>query len=205
MQNIWEQSGYGLRRQKRRAQLVKRYLKANHVRTVLDCGCSEGYTKSFISELSDFIVGVELDIATLKIARSKINRGAFINASINYLPFRENCFDAVCILEVLEHLKEQVQLECLVEVDRVLCSKGVLLVSVPYKEKIIYTRCVSCNELTLPKNRYVLIRMCHLPNLGMISCSGFFESTPVILWLVINDFLGLLKKGYWIVLEYVKH
>lgn len=221
MQNIWDQKGYGLNRQKRRAQLVRKCLKKNKVRTVLDCGCSEGYATSYISQISEHVVGVELDMSTLRIAQEKNKFGAFINASIMNLPFRDNSFDAVCILEVLEHLTEKSQRECLEQINYVLSPKGMLLVSVPYKEKIIQTRCIHCSELTplyghlqsldedkikscLPKNFYLLVRKYHLPNLGFLSCSSLFEPLPFVMWLIINDYLGHFRKGYWILLQYVK-
>lgn len=201
--------------------MVKRYLQDNHIKTILDCGCSEGYTTSFVSELSKFVVGVELDLTTLRIAKSKIKGGAFINASIKCLPFREKSFDAVCILEVLEHLNKELQYECIIEVDRVLCTPGVLLVSVPFKEKIVNTRCIHCSQLTplyghlhsldeekvtslLPPSKYALIKKYHLPNLAIISCSSLLNTLPIALWLLINDSLGFVRKGYWVILEYAK-
>jgi len=106
------------------------------------------------------------------------------------------------------------------EVDRVLKPRGILLISVPYKEKITYTRCIHCGKLTplwghlqsfdenklaslIPKN-YKVLEKKHLPNLGLISCSKIFRWMPLRIWLLMNDLLGIIRKGYWILLKYAK-
>jgi ubiquinone/menaquinone biosynthesis C-methylase UbiE len=221
MQNIWELKNSTLHRQKRRAQIVKKSLNKPTVKVILDIGCAEGYTTSFISGMNNtFVVGVELDIEYLKIAKSKVKDASFINASIQYLPFRDNCFDAVCILEVLEHLHSELLQTGLHESNRVLHSNGILLLSTPYKEKITYSRCIHCQRLTplyghinvldeekisgLLPSYFNLIEKYHMPNVGLLSCSNLLEPLPLKIWLSINNILGLKKKGYWIVLTYVK-
>jgi len=62
------------------------------------------------------------------------------------LPFADGCFDCVLMSEVLEHLDEAVP--ALKEIYRVLKKEGLLLISVPYKERIMKTVCVHCNRLT---------------------------------------------------------
>lgn len=219
-QNIWELKGLMMQRQKRRAQVVRRSLKLSNVKTVLDVGCAEGYTTSFISNVCTFIVGVELNMTSLRIAKSKVKRGIFINASIDYLPFRADCFDAVCILEVLEHLPNEVQCNGLKEADRVLHSKGIIIISVPYKEQIIQTTCIHCQKITplyghlhsldvykirsLIPIDYRLIELYHLANVQIISCANFLKPIPLTIWLQINNLLGLVRKGYWIIVKYQK-
>jgi hypothetical protein len=126
----------------------------------------------------------------------------------------------VCILEVLEHLPAQLQEQGLDEADRALRANGVLLISTPYKEQISYTPCVHCEKLTplwghlhtldekivgslLPQN-YKLLKKYHLPNVALISCLQAFEPLPLSIWLLINNALGLIRKGYWMLLKYIK-
>jgi ubiquinone/menaquinone biosynthesis C-methylase UbiE len=220
-QNVWDLKGLLLERQKRRAQIVTRSLRNNPAGRVLDIGCAEGYATSFISEIARDIVGVELDLQMLKIAHSKVRKAHFVNASITHLPFRSDCFDAVCILEVLEHLQTEKQQDGLQEADRVLHRNGSLLISVPYKETITFTRCIHCNNPTplfghlhsmdedilaslLPPN-FRPVEKFHLPNLERISCLTVFRSLPLTLWILANEFLGLLSKGYWLVTKYSKN
>ncbi len=67
-------------------------------------------------------------------------------ADIYFLPFKELSFDCIIMSEVLEHLDELHT--ALMEINRVLKPNGVLLLSVPYKERISKSVCVHCNRLT---------------------------------------------------------
>jgi ubiquinone/menaquinone biosynthesis C-methylase UbiE len=219
-QNIWELKGAMLERQKRRAQVISRSLKHGNVKKILDIGCAEGYTTSFISKVSDFVVGVELNMESLKVAKNKVKKGIFINASIDYLPFRADCFDTVCVLEVLEHLPAELQHNGLKEADRVLHSNGSIMISVPYKEQVIQTTCIHCKKITplyghlhsldvkkissLVPSHFKLIELYHLPNVQIVSCAKLLKPLPLIVWFQINRFLGLVRKGYWITLKYQK-
>ncbi|MEM1548929.1 MAG: class I SAM-dependent methyltransferase [Thermoproteota archaeon] len=145
-QNIWELQGSSLHRQVRRAEVVKSMLKNS--KAVLDAGCAEGFITSFISNLPAYVVGIDLDRDSLKIAKVKVKNVDFVQASITNLPFREHVFNAVTCCEVMEHLPNTIIKEGIKEIDRVLSTKGVLLVSVPYREQITYTRCIHCGKLT---------------------------------------------------------
>ncbi|MEM2806613.1 MAG: class I SAM-dependent methyltransferase [Candidatus Bathyarchaeia archaeon] len=145
-QNIWELQGSSLHRQVRRAEVVKSMLKNS--KAVLDVGCAEGFITSFISDFSTYVVGIDLDRDSLKIAKVKVKNVDFVQASITNLPFRRGWFDAVTCCEVLEHLPNHIIEKGIKEIDGVLSTKGVLLISVPYREQITYTRCIHCGKLT---------------------------------------------------------
>ena len=207
-QNIWELQGSSLNRQVRRAQVVKHMLRSFKSGLILDVGCAEG-----------FVVGVDLD-ESIKIAKAKVKNAGFVQATITNLPFKSECFDAITLLEVLEHLPDPIMNEGIQEVDRVLKPKGILIIGVPYKEKITYTRCIHCGKLTplwghlrsmdeqkvtklLPKH-YSLITHLTLPNAALISLAGIFKPLPLRLWLSLNSLLGIVSKGYWLLLKYQK-
>lgn len=219
-QNIWKLQGYLLNRQVRRAQFVKSLLKHSKAKLILDIGCGEGFLTSYFSQLRRQVIGVDIDIESIKIAKNRVKNVSFICASITAIPFRDGTFEAVTVLEILEHLPNATISEGIAEVDRILKPNGTLIVSVPYNEEITYTRCIHCRELTplwghlqsfdenklssiLPEN-YKLVKEKHLPNLGLISCSKLLSWLPLRIWLLINDLLGIIKKGYWIVIRYVK-
>jgi ubiquinone/menaquinone biosynthesis C-methylase UbiE len=120
----------------------------------------------------------------------------------------------------LEHLPNAAINKGIAEVNRVLKSGGTLIVSVPYKEKITYTRCIHYGKLTplwghiqsfdenklkklLPDN-YVQTEKKNLPNVELISCNKLLGKLPLTFWLIINSILGLIRKGYWIILKYKK-
>ncbi|RLG44583.1 MAG: hypothetical protein DRN92_07750 [Thermoproteota archaeon] len=51
---------------------------------------------------------------------------------------------------------------------------------------------------------YRLTKKKHMPNVGILSCLNIFQPLPLELWILINDFLGVIRKGYWIILKYIK-
>lgn len=218
-QNIWELKGSLLIRQVRRAEVVKQMLKHSKAKQILDIGCAEGFITSYLSQLQAQVVGIDID-QNLKIAKNKVKNAEFIQASITHLPFKDGSFEAATLLEILEHLPNAAISKGIAEVNRVLKSGGTLIVSVPYKEKITYTRCIHCGKLTplwghiqsfdenklksLLSQNYEQIEKKHIPNIELLSSHRIFGNFPLQIWLIINNILGLIRKGYWIILKYKK-
>jgi 2-polyprenyl-3-methyl-5-hydroxy-6-metoxy-1,4-benzoquinol methylase len=217
-QNIWELKGYLQQRQRRRAELARSLVKLQEAKRILDIGCAEGFATRFLCYDNNKVCALDIEVNNLKIAKKKVRGADFINASIEYLPFRQDSFDAVCILEVMEHLPRHLQEKGLREVNEVLSGRGSLLISIPYKENIIKTKCVHCGNITpmhghlhsmdenyimslLPNDTKFSLRYKYrLPNLELISCSTSLEVIPFRLWAIINRVLGKIRKGYWMVL-----
>lgn len=146
-QNIWKLKGSQLIRWIRRAEVVKQMLKHSKAKQILDIGCAEGFITNYLSQLQAQVIGIDID-QNLKIAKNKVKNADFILASITHLPFKDGTFEAATLLEILEHLPNAAINKGIAEVNRVLKSGGSLVVSVPYKEKITYIRCVHCGKLT---------------------------------------------------------
>jgi len=220
-QNIWELSGREKHRQKRRAQATAFYLNPTPTDLILDIGCGQGFITSHLLKAS-LAVGLDASKNSLSIAKQKLRQSnvEFVCADATVLPIRTATFNKIAMLEILEHLPEETRKKLCQEVDRILKENGILIVSVPYKEKITYTRCVHCGKLTplwghlysmdegkvkkLLSDHYILIAKCHLLNVELISTSSIFKLLPTKLWLIINSLLGNLRKGYWIILKYKK-
>jgi ubiquinone/menaquinone biosynthesis C-methylase UbiE len=218
-QNIWETQD---QRQRRRAELIRSLVKKHGVETILDIGCAEGYITKYISEGAVRTIGIDSDLQHLRVAVKRVKAADFINASIEYTPFRNNSFDSITILEVMEHLPGNMQQRGLEESFQLLQKNGVLIISIPYKENIIKTNCIHCGKVTPlyghlhsmdeeyiktkfgNNSKLVLRRMYRLPNIQMISCKRSFALLPFRLWLFLNDLLGTIKKGYWAVLCFSK-
>jgi ubiquinone/menaquinone biosynthesis C-methylase UbiE len=220
-QNIWELSGRARHRQERRAQITAFYLQPKEGDVILDVGCGEGFVTSHLLKAS-LVVGLELSENSLKIAKQKLkkNNVQFIRADATDIPLRESSVDKVVALEVLEHLPIESQQRLCREIDRVLKKGGTLIITVPYKEQITYTRCIHCGKLTplwghlhsmdegkvselLPPN-YALVSSYRFPNVEIVSTSAVFQHLPFRFWLLLNNLLSRIRKGYWILLKYIK-
>jgi ubiquinone/menaquinone biosynthesis C-methylase UbiE len=210
-----------MRRQKRRAQTVAFYLGRSSEDLILDLGCGEGFVTSYILD-GGLVVGLDFSRVSLSAARQKtrLSNAEFVRADVTALPFKIASFDKIALLEVLEHLVEEKERKVCCELDRVLKREGILLVSVPYKERIAYTTCVHCGKSTpfwghlryldeeriisLLPSTYSLVATCHLPNIPLVTLSSIFQNLPLRAWLVLNNLLGRIRKGYWIMLKFHK-
>lgn len=91
--------------------------------SLLDIGCGEKPYKDIFSSQIKFYAGMDLP----QTLHSKHAVDVFANAHL--LPFKENIFDTVLCLEVLEHVEKP--LEVLKGIYEVLREGGVLVLSVP--------------------------------------------------------------------------
>lgn len=100
--------------------------------THLDIGCGPG---TFIGTLSSDSLSIGLDITSTQIAYAQCMYGTpkhqFRCVEPGLLPFEQNSFDVVTIIEVVEHLSEDENNYLMQEVYRVLRRTGFVLVSTP--------------------------------------------------------------------------
>jgi SAM-dependent methyltransferase len=97
---------------------------------VLDLGCAFGYGTDMVARRHQ-VVGVDASPAFIARARRRYLHLRFEQAPAEALPFADATFDAVLLLDVLEHVqREQPVLQ---EVARVLRPGGTLVLSVPHK------------------------------------------------------------------------
>lgn len=96
---------------------------------VLEIGCGPGYSTARIKKWQgvDHLCAGEPDPQLLEIAREMNPNIELLNESAYHLSHADNTFDAVIMLEVLEHLDDPAK--ALAELRRV--SRGVVLVSTP--------------------------------------------------------------------------
>lgn len=119
-----------------------------NIKSILDVGCGSGWVANHYTEKG--VKVHSLDIS--KINPSKAMQlypfeGHFgIVADSFHLPFVNDSFDCVIVSEVIEHVVNPA--EFIKEVFRVVKKSGKLIVTTPYKEKIIYYLCVHCNKKT---------------------------------------------------------
>lgn len=106
---------------------------------VLDIGVGYGFLEAELTRLNRFLHIIGVDISREAVVRARRNfRGEFLVSRSSNLPFGNNCFDYVCLLEVLEHLYEGESKLSLLEAKRVLKKNGRLIVSVPLFDKVFF-------------------------------------------------------------------
>jgi ubiquinone/menaquinone biosynthesis C-methylase UbiE len=121
---------------------------------ILDVGCGKGWVAKHY--LPKGVKVHSLDVSTSNPAKVKElypsddHKG--IAADSFLLPFYDNSFDIVVASEIIEHVIDPA--EFVKELFRVVKKGGKLLVTTPYKEKLIYYLCVHCNKKT-PANAHI--------------------------------------------------
>jgi SAM-dependent methyltransferase len=97
-------------------------------RRCLEIGCAKGTISHFLRKRGGTWTHVDLDRSNVASAR-KLLGGGVVQFGREGLPFRRAAFDAVVVLDYLEHVLDDER--CLDEVDRVLERSGTLYLSTP--------------------------------------------------------------------------
>jgi len=114
---------------------------------LLEIGSGGGYAIAEIHKTQFDYVPLDIPITNLNGIKSKSNRNIYpVSGDAYKLPFKDNSCTAIILSEVLEHLQDPAA--AFKEMSRILHKDGILLISVPYKEKISYQICVHCNQPT---------------------------------------------------------
>lgn len=93
-------------------------------KTILDIGCGGGFLTNTLSLAGHHVTGVDLSLNSLKIAQAQDTTGKthYVQADALHLPFPEMSFDAVCAMDLLEHVENPAQV--IKEAARVLKKGG---------------------------------------------------------------------------------
>jgi SAM-dependent methyltransferase len=101
---------------------------------VLDFGCGVGRLSNALAEHAKSVVGIDLAASMVDRAR-ELNRHPDQVEFVLYdgltLPFEDGSFDGALSLLVLQHGRPEVQLRCLMELQRVVRPGGVLMLQIP--------------------------------------------------------------------------
>ena len=96
---------------------------------VLDVGCGTGAMGGGLMRRGYEVWGVDLAEAMIRYVQERLGRGRFGVGDIEHIPFRDNTFDAVVCLGVVEYLEKDEP--ALREVRRVLRPGGIAVISTP--------------------------------------------------------------------------
>ncbi len=117
---------------------ANRYLSSNAY--VLDYGCGPGYLIFRLLEGGFVSQGVDYSSEAIEIVNQKFADNALFKKAIKAeglpLPIAENNFDAVFLVETLEHLLPVDLAATLKEIYRVLKPNGHIIITVPNEEKL---------------------------------------------------------------------
>jgi 2-polyprenyl-3-methyl-5-hydroxy-6-metoxy-1,4-benzoquinol methylase len=114
-----------------RGRIAKAWLPARA--ELLDIGCSAGYHVRHLARKAKRVVAIDVDRVALAVARRRVksSRVTFLHYDGRRLPFADASFDAVSMLDVLEHVQDRAGQ--VAEIVRVLRPGGVWTVTVPYR------------------------------------------------------------------------
>ncbi len=125
-----------------------------NVKSILDVGCGRAWVAKHY--LPKSVNVYSLDISTTNPAKAvklyPSEKHFAIAADSFNLPFADGSFDCVIASEIIEHVVDPTKF--INELFRVVKKGGQLIITTPYKEKIIYHLCIHCNKKT-PANAHL--------------------------------------------------
>jgi len=97
----------------------------------LDIGCHSGLFTKQILQSSNIqqIYGVDISAQAIALAKNRIKKGRFFVADAHKLPFKDNFFDSIVCLEMLEHVENPQKV--ISEINRVLKKSGQGIILIP--------------------------------------------------------------------------
>jgi SAM-dependent methyltransferase len=96
---------------------------------ILDAGCGTGGNLDFLSSLGCEVTGLEMEQDAAEIARLKSGKSIYIGSLPDHLPFPDESFDLIVLLDVLEHIDDDHA--ALASLTAKLKAGGHLLITVP--------------------------------------------------------------------------
>ncbi len=103
---------------------------------ILDIGCWTGQFERIASKYTKTIMGIDPGKDAIRIARKTVKGSKFEVGDALKLNFKDKSFDAVTILDVIEHIPKGTESICLDEIWRVLKDKGYIIISTPHSHPL---------------------------------------------------------------------
>ena len=139
--DTWYQDHAGVRSEWFRQTLLWRIEKVRPLKglRILDFGCGTGSSTEVFSEAGATVVGVDpseksLDVAMQRLTDLNLSEQArfykipYFTSSGETLSFKENNFDMVTLIGVLEHMKPGERIQCVGEINRLLKEGGEIFI-----------------------------------------------------------------------------
>jgi len=96
---------------------------------IIDIGCGVGSNISLLGSLGLNLIGIDMDLYGLSLAKKRFPNIPLVNGDLLKLPFKSNSFYCVIATDILEHLdQDHIGME---EINRVLKPGGANIITVP--------------------------------------------------------------------------
>jgi SAM-dependent methyltransferase len=162
---------------------------------VLDVGCGNGWVSKGLIPRGNKVISMDIStenpVNAVRSLRHKNHAGLI--ADVYNIPLKENSVDCIVASEIMEHLPDPKVF--IINLLKILKSKGKLIITVPYNEVIEYYLCVHCNRPT-PKSA-------HLHSFSEKNIKEFFPPEGII-WShrkFLNRYLSRIKS--YLILKYL--
>ena len=121
---------------------------------VLDTGCGGGWLANALRNKNKQVISMDIaDVNPIK-ATKKVPYATHFGlvADVFELPIKEGSIDCIVASEIIEHVSDPKRF--IASLFKALKPGGRLIITTPYNEKILYSLCVHCNQLT-PHNAHL--------------------------------------------------
>jgi len=125
-----------------------------NINSILDVGCGKGWVAQEFLPKGKKVYSLDISVTNPAIVKKlyPVENNFAITADSYHLPFTDNTFDTVIASEIIEHVVDPASF--VKELFRVVKKGGSLIMTTPYKEKLVYYLCIHCNQKT-PANAHI--------------------------------------------------
>lgn len=113
------------------AEAIKIFMSNHKLKKVLDVGCGTGKLVHFLNDSGSFAIGCDLYQEAIKVAKQKNKKSTFVKASATKLPFKNDSFDLLTAISLVEHLTKKEVETFLSEASRIVRPKGYIFLVTP--------------------------------------------------------------------------
>lgn len=111
------------------SDMLNHFYKETFPQRILDIGCGSGVFVEYLKNFNSNIFGIDISPQILALLRQR-NKGIQVAAAdAARLPLKDNSFDLISLIDVLEHMDDDRKL--ISDIGRLLKPCGILLLSVP--------------------------------------------------------------------------
>lgn len=178
-----------------RRQILRQALKSAPNLKILDIGCGTGETMTFLrSHIPGCVLyGVDVSADAIEYAKNRGHKNIEL-AGAEKLPFPDNYFDYVLLLDVIEHIEDDVSV--LVEARRVLKPNGKVIITTPSLQFIWSEHDTAQGHFRrYSKSQIHKIAEGSKLKVDKIGHFNFFLSPPIIFVRLLSKFKPFQKLG----------